>query len=151
MSSPNPTNCSFDPCSFGLSCGHGGHRMIPPQDTPAAEPLVRRCSAEQVVEHVLGVLRTGGNKKTKPTNNTHYLPSMTTNQQKTHQPQPQPQPQPQQQQQQQFCVLFSLGYKIFFVSCGGWMMFAGARCRFGESRAWPGIPKLGHLGVTGED
>ena len=29
------------------------------EDTPAAEPLVRRCSAEQVVEHVLGVLRTG--------------------------------------------------------------------------------------------
>jgi hypothetical protein len=29
------------------------------QDTPAAEPLVRRCSAEEVVEHVLGVLQTG--------------------------------------------------------------------------------------------
>lgn len=29
------------------------------EDTPAAEPLVRRCSAEEVVEHVLGVLQTG--------------------------------------------------------------------------------------------
>ena len=29
------------------------------QDTPAAEPLVRRCSAEEVIEHVLGVLQTG--------------------------------------------------------------------------------------------
>ena len=37
------------------------------QDTPAAEPLVRRCSAEQVVEHVLGVLRTGAGFGCYPT------------------------------------------------------------------------------------